>query len=257
MDLLKLCLSHFDTNNLYQVLGVDKNATKSQIKSAYRRKSLKVHPDRVYNETQKETAKEAFQVLTKVHIILTDDENRKIYDETGHVPDNDDFFSDYTTFDQFRQYWRTLFPKIDREKLDEFAEKYIGSDEEVEDLKRLYHRFHGDLDVIYEYHFYYDEDRVCEILKKLIKEKQLPPQSNFVNEPKSKKEKRLKRIEKERKMAAKQESKLNDDNGSFSLSKAILAKRMADSDSFLANLEAKYGSKSGAKKLAKNKKSRK
>ena len=38
---------HFDTSDLYQALGVDKGADDTELKKAYRRLSLKVHPDRV------------------------------------------------------------------------------------------------------------------------------------------------------------------------------------------------------------------
>lgn len=65
MDFLEDCQKYFDTKNLYEVLGIDKSSTLAQIKSAYRKKSLKVHPDRAKIENA-ELAKRAFQILTKV-----------------------------------------------------------------------------------------------------------------------------------------------------------------------------------------------
>ena len=56
---------HFGSKDLYEILNVDKTATEAEIKSAYRKKSLKVHPDRV-PESHKDNAKRAFQALTKV-----------------------------------------------------------------------------------------------------------------------------------------------------------------------------------------------
>jgi len=52
------------------------------VKKAYYKQSLKVHPDRVPDE-EKENATEKFQTLGKVYSILSVEEKRKIYDETG------------------------------------------------------------------------------------------------------------------------------------------------------------------------------
>jgi DnaJ-class molecular chaperone len=52
------------------------------VKKAYYKQSLKVHPDRV-PEDEKEVATEKFQTLGKIYSILSDQEKKKIYDETG------------------------------------------------------------------------------------------------------------------------------------------------------------------------------
>lgn len=65
MDFLDDCQKHFGTKNLYEILELEKNAKENEIKSAYRKKSLKVHPDRV-SDDRKENAKQAFQILAKV-----------------------------------------------------------------------------------------------------------------------------------------------------------------------------------------------
>ncbi len=57
-DMLESC---YGTKDLYQVLGVEKEADHSQLRRAYLRLSLKVHPDRVPAEQIKE-ATEKFQV---------------------------------------------------------------------------------------------------------------------------------------------------------------------------------------------------
>ena len=64
-DFLEECLEFFGSKNLYEILGVDKTAKENEIKRAYRKKSLKVHPDRATDD-RKEHAKQAFQTLTKV-----------------------------------------------------------------------------------------------------------------------------------------------------------------------------------------------
>jgi DnaJ family protein C protein 9 len=44
--------------------------------------ALRYHPDRT-DIDQKEEAKTKFQIIGKVYAILSDDEKRKIYDDTG------------------------------------------------------------------------------------------------------------------------------------------------------------------------------
>lgn len=64
----------------YEILGVSKNATQEEIKSAYRKLALKYHPDR--NPDNKE-AEEKFKVAAEAYQILSDSEKRKHYDQFG------------------------------------------------------------------------------------------------------------------------------------------------------------------------------
>lgn len=65
----------------YEVLGVDKNATAAQIKSAYRKLAIKYHPDK--NPGNKE-AEEKFKEAAEAYGVLSDEEKRKKYDQFGH-----------------------------------------------------------------------------------------------------------------------------------------------------------------------------
>lgn len=53
--------SHFGSKDLYLVLGVEKESGDGEIRRAYHRLSLKVHPDRV-EQGEVETATQKFQV---------------------------------------------------------------------------------------------------------------------------------------------------------------------------------------------------
>ena len=65
----------------YEVLGVDRAATRDQIKHAYRQLALKFHPDK----SKDPTAAAKFRELAEAYAVLSDDTKRKEYDTTGHA----------------------------------------------------------------------------------------------------------------------------------------------------------------------------
>src|SRR5512141_2722100 len=64
----------------YKALGVDKNASQKDIKSAYRRLARKYHPD--LNPNDKD-AKKNFQQVNEANEVVGDPEKRKKYDQYG------------------------------------------------------------------------------------------------------------------------------------------------------------------------------
>lgn len=68
----------------YEILGVKKDASESEIKSAYRKKALKHHPDR--NEA--EDAEEKFKEINEAYQILSDSKKKQAYDQFGHAAFN-------------------------------------------------------------------------------------------------------------------------------------------------------------------------
>jgi molecular chaperone DnaJ len=66
----------------YEVLGVDRKASSTEIKAAYRRLALKFHPDRNPGD---HAAEERFKELSIAYAVLGDDEKRGRYDRFGAV----------------------------------------------------------------------------------------------------------------------------------------------------------------------------
>ncbi|MDC3054730.1 molecular chaperone DnaJ [Candidatus Pelagibacter sp.] len=66
----------------YEVLGVNKNASADQIKSAYRKLAVKFHPDK--NKGDK-GAEEKFKEASEAYHVLSNSERKQNYDNFGHA----------------------------------------------------------------------------------------------------------------------------------------------------------------------------
>src|SRR5210317_188867 len=69
-----------DFIDYYKILGIDKNASETDIKKAYRKLARKYHPD--VNPNDKEAEKK-FKEINEANEVLSNPENRKKYDEYG------------------------------------------------------------------------------------------------------------------------------------------------------------------------------
>lgn len=69
------------SKDYYQILGVEKSCSVEEIRKAYRKLSLKVHPDK----NNAPGADEAFKIVSKAFKCLSEDETRRQYDQTGLV----------------------------------------------------------------------------------------------------------------------------------------------------------------------------
>ncbi len=70
-------------SDFYVVLGVERDASADQIKSAYRKAALKWHPDR--NPENKEEAEINFRMASEAYSVLSDPQKRPVYDRFGHA----------------------------------------------------------------------------------------------------------------------------------------------------------------------------
>lgn len=139
---------------LYEtVLEVPRNATPSQLRKAYYKKALKLHPDKLDAATpaeEREDAKIKFQAISMAYTILSDEEKRSEYDESGDLYDDDDMPSNKAGVDLWTDYFANIFPSVTTADIDAFEVKYKCSDEEEEDVLKYYSQFKGDLNKMLE-----------------------------------------------------------------------------------------------------------
>ncbi len=85
MDLSKLIVlaSKIDKLDYYQVLGLKRDATLSEIRAAYHKRARTIHPDLFYDHPNEEfrfAIDKIFKRVAEAYTILRDEEKRKHYD---------------------------------------------------------------------------------------------------------------------------------------------------------------------------------
>ena len=130
----------------YEILGVSRNSTPDEIKSAFRKLARKYHPD-VNNAPD---AEERFKEINEAFMVLSDEEKRSVYDRYGHeglrsaggMPD----WNNFDPFDIFEQFFggfggfgtrqRRTVPKRGEDLYQsvtlDFEEAAFGTDREIE-----------------------------------------------------------------------------------------------------------------------------
>lgn len=253
MGLLEQCKELFKTSSLYEVLGVAKGASEADVRRGYYKLSLLVHPDRAPDD---QLATKKFQALGKVYAVLSDKEQRAVYDEQGTVDEETDSLGQDRNWEE---YWRLLFPKITLEDILEFEKKYKGTDEEEEDVRRLYLQHEGDMDLIMASALcstQEDEPRIADIIQGAIDSGDLPTFRAFTHESKQKKSVRKRKADKEQKEAEemKKELGMKSDDSLVAMLQQRQKSREQGFNSFLSDLEAKYSKKGKATPGKKGKK---
>lgn len=81
----------------YKTLGIDKNATEKEVKSAYRKLARKFHPD--LNPNDKSSNKK-FQEINEANEVLSDPDKRKKYDQYGESWKHADEYKDAGQYQQ-------------------------------------------------------------------------------------------------------------------------------------------------------------
>ena len=87
--------------DFYEILGVEKTATDDQIKKAYRKLALKLHPDK----NKAPGAEESFKLVGKAYGCLSDASKRKSYDMFGTDGEQNRGFQDINPDEIFKQFF--------------------------------------------------------------------------------------------------------------------------------------------------------
>lgn len=67
-----------EKRDYYEILGVDKSASQDEIKRAFRKKAVELHPDRGGDEAK-------FKELNEAYEVLSNEQKRQAYDQFGHA----------------------------------------------------------------------------------------------------------------------------------------------------------------------------
>ena len=213
-----------ESQNLYTLLGIQKSASTTEIRKAYRRLVFLCHPDK--NKTDPD-ASSKFANISRAYKILSNPESRKIYDETGEYDEEDQ--GEINIADTLTYFRKIYSPK----DIDNFEKKYIGSKDEEEDLVNFYNENGGDIKNILEWIPFSkngDVERYVKIFEKLFKNKTLKKNKKFEDS------KDKVKLIKEDKEEAKEASETLD-----KLTKQIMGnKRKRNCDEYLDKLKDKY-----------------
>lgn len=76
------------SRDYYDVLGVDKSASETEIKKAYRKQAMKYHPDQNPGDAQAEAS---FKEVNEAYEVLSDGTKKSRYDQYGHAGVNDNY----------------------------------------------------------------------------------------------------------------------------------------------------------------------
>lgn len=236
--------------SLYEILNVEKTASASEIKRAYHKAALRLHPDK--NPSPDAAAK--FQTLQKVYGVLGDEEKRKVYDETGRTEDAE---LSGDSFKNLYEYYRGVYRAVTEDDVDAFFRTYRGSEEERADVVAAYAKFHGDMGKVFMWVMCSDEakdaHRFADAVDAAVADGSAPLYKTFEDWARRVRAKPAPKdpLAEPRKPANTKKKGKDDATG---LAALILARRETRADDLFASLEAKYG---GAKKKARPEKEKK
>ena len=217
--------------DLYEILGITKDANAEEIKKAYRLKALKTHPDKGGDP-------EIFKSVSSAYSILSDPEKKKIYDTCGDI--DEDANSDDVKY--WTNLWRQVFPQITVKDIEDYKLKYIGSDEEKNDVINAYIKCNGNFKNILEWVLFAEEgeeSRIIDIIDGQIKNKTLNSCRKYEQDKAKFEKENKKRSNSNNNQTKKQSKKKKSEDDNASLLQLMIANRQSQADS-MARICSKY-----------------
>lgn len=94
-----------NNKDLYEILGIDRNASDDEIKKSYKRLALRYHPDRQggKSDAEKKEAEEKFKEIGFAYSILSDPEKKQRYDQFG-ITDDQQMNSEFDPSEIFKHF---------------------------------------------------------------------------------------------------------------------------------------------------------
>ncbi|CAK9070131.1 DnaJ homolog subfamily C member 9 [Durusdinium trenchii] len=123
--------------DLYGLLRVTRGASKQEVRKAYLRLALVVHPDKRPGD---ENAARDFGKLQEAYAVLSDPVKRRRYDRTGCVDADGAGTSGF-----WEAYERYRGVEVSTQDIDDYVAKYKGSAEEEADLRAFFRNHNGDI----------------------------------------------------------------------------------------------------------------
>ncbi|KAJ1565625.1 hypothetical protein HK096_001253 [Nowakowskiella sp. JEL0078] len=139
--------------DIYAIFEIPKTANLSEIKRAYHKVALKLHPDKLAGtlktDQEREEATKKFQKILLYNVILSDDVKRARYDVTGVIEKEWANENEHTTESEWNEYFRELWSgKVTAESITEYEKNFKGSEEQKRDIIAAYNHSQGSMDFI-------------------------------------------------------------------------------------------------------------